>query len=146
MRLPFGVDVHHVRKEGIDNPMIDDDELQTNQKGEPILVQHDHGHHDEEMKVQLDSPSREMHEQSRGRHQSKGCNGGLKSTADDGKLCSDGDGSEEGSAAQIEAGTDTHIGAVEGNTKNVEPEDVQNTPMTDGPRRLVQHISLRQSG
>lgn len=67
VRLPFGMDVHHAGHQGAYDPVIDDDELQSNQKREPILVQHDHGHHDEEMKVQFDSSFGEMHQKRRGR-------------------------------------------------------------------------------
>ena len=41
--------------------MINDDKQQSDQKRKPILVQHNHRHHDEEMKMQLDTSSGQMH-------------------------------------------------------------------------------------
>ena len=70
----------------------------------------------------------------------------MKPPADGGKSRGDRNGRQEGSAAEIEAGPGIHVRAVQGDPYNMQPEDGENAPMTDGPGRFVQRISLRQGG
>ncbi|MBA2485824.1 MAG: hypothetical protein H0V35_06955 [Nitrospira sp.] len=49
--------------------VIKDAELETPQKGQPVLMQLNHGHHDKKMKVQFARTSGEGLEKSGGNHQ-----------------------------------------------------------------------------
>lgn len=85
---------------------------------QPILVQHDHGHHDEEMKMQFDLPSRDVHQEGRSGQESVGGDGG-QPTAHDRKPCGEGNEREEGSSSEREAGSRPHVGAEQWNSQRV---------------------------